>query len=1180
MRVLIFIFCLITGLSDVNAQLYINEFLSSNINGILDEDNEYSDWIEIYNAGSNSVSLSGYALTDNINTPLKWVFPDIALSANDYLLVFASGKDRYELPLTYQTLIDMGDTWRYLVPSSDIGTSWLYVDFDDSGWASGKSGFGYSDNDDSTIVPDATISIFIRKEFSITDLASVQRLVLSIDYDDGFVAYVNGHEIARANLGTTGEIIPFDRTTDIDHEAVMYSGGSPSYYYIDNPGSILVEGTNIIAIQGHNISTTSSDLTLIPFLTIGRTGGSVPDVSPYLTFPARGELHTNFKINAEGESLYLFNASAQLVDSVGAIYLLNDVSYGRKPDGSADWRFFGEPTPGSTNSTIGAEEVMANPVIFSPLGGKHLGGMNVSLSTANPSDTIYYTTDGSIPEKTDFRYTDPVYISNSEVVHARVIKYNTLPGPVGSNTYVTGLDHDIPIVCLSTEPANLWDEMTGIYAYGPNPGDYPYFGANFWQDWERPVHIELYDVQGSKKIDQDAGIKIYGAWSRACDQKSVALYARKEYGKGSFEYRFFADKPIDKFESIVLRNSGNDNMGLQFHDCFMTGLTRNMDIDRMAFQPAAIYLNGEYWGLLNIREKVNENFIAENHCVDPDSVNLLQLGGEIINGTNEDYLSLINYLNINTTLQNNDKYYWVRDKISVNNYIQYMLTEIYINNRDWPGNNIKYWNTTSPESKWRWIIFDTDFGFGIWDVNDYKLNTLDFALETNGPDWPNPPWSTLLLRRLVSNMEFRNNFIIQFCDRLNFDFLPSRVISDLDSLRNLYDQEIVYNFNRWWGTYEEWLGRIADHKTFGQYRPEYCRQHMQQKFSLGDELNVTVNVSDENAGRIKLNTITPGDYPFTGIYFENIPIKFTAIPKPGYKFVRWEGTISSTGITIDYNMSATGSFKAVFAEADASDISIVINEINYNSSPDRDTKDWVEIMNNGVATVDLKDWLFSDSGPDSGFFFPSGITLAPQEYLVICRNLKKFRDFNPDVNNAIGELPFGLSSNGDNLRLYDPESHVMDAVDYYPYHPWPENADGTGATIELIDPSLDNAKGENWQAVGIGGTPGRPNYGYLDIQSPSLPNALTSAFECFPNPFRDYTTVQFTVISGGYYKLEILDIDGRVVDILSDGYLSEGTYWVDWNGTSASNERLQGGVFIVRLSDNNTTETKKIILIQ
>jgi len=257
----------------------------------------------------------------------------------------------------------------------------------------------------------------------------------------------------------------------------------------------------------------------------------------------------------------------------------------------------------------------------------------------------------------------------------------------------------------------------------------------------------------------------------------------------------------------------------------------------------------------------------------------------------------------------------------------------------------------------------------------------------------------------------------------------------------------------------------------------------------------------------------------------------------------------------------------------------VINEINYNSSPTLDTKDWIEIVNNCQTTIDLEGWLISDTGPDSGFFFPSYI-LAPNEYLVICRDLDAFRSFYPDRQNSIGDMPFGLSSSGDIIRLYDDEGFLMDAVDYYVYSPWPDNANGTGASIELNNPSYDNTKGENWKAYLAGATPCRPNKRMVGFENPVSPEPMTSTFECFPNPFRDFTTIQFNVYLGGNYRLEVFDMSGRIVDVLVDEYLTEGTYYIDWNGGSQSGESLPDGVYHVRLSNENNVETIKLIMIK
>ncbi|MBN1597551.1 MAG: CotH kinase family protein [Bacteroidales bacterium] len=1177
-KTLLSLFLITFLLGNVNSQVFINEFLSSNLNIIEDEDFEYCDWIELYNASGTPVNLESYTISDDILSPSKWSFPAISISPNSHLLIMASDKDRTASPVSYNTIIDVGDGWKFIVPEEPVATEWKSPGFNDSAWSIGKSGFGYGDNDDSTDIG-AVTSVYIRKEFELTNIENISKLVLNIDYDDGFVAYLNGNEIARDNLGTYGEEILYNQTTNgLQREATIYQNGSLEYYFTDNPSEYLIEGTNAIAIQCHNVNETSSDMSLIPILSIGRAGETQEnETSSFIHLP-NSYLHTNFKLRASGEGIYLFNSSGVLIDSVGATELTDDISFGRKPDGSEDWLYFGFPTPGKPNNNQGVTQLFADTVVFSHQGGRNIGGLVLSLSSSNPADSIYYTLDGSVPDKTDILYTSPFIISNNTVVRARVIDYLSLPGKISTNTYVTNIDHEFPVVCISTEPDNLWDYESGIYVMGPNAQtDYPYFNANFWQNWEKPAHMELYDQAGIKQIDQGAGIRIYGAWSRAHDLKSFAVFARSQYGEGSFNYKFFADKPIDKFESIVLRNSGNDDGQCHFLDGFITGLTEHMNADRQAMQPASIYLNGEYWGILNIREKINEHFVAENHGVDPEQVNILELESNIIQGTNEDYLEILDFLNTNSSLQNNDKYNWMQDRIDIDNYIQYQLAQIYADNKDWPGNNIKFWNS-SIAKKWRWIIYDTDFGFGA--NGSYTFNTLSFALVPDNGGWPNPTWSTLLFRRMVTNIGFRHNFINQYCDRLNLDFYPDRVRFKLDSLQSLYEPEMPDHFNRWGGNMSSWEDRIRDKRIFGNNRPTYSRTHIKEVFNLDNQLVITVNVSNTNAGRVKINTIIPNEYPFEGVYFENVPIKLTAVPRPGFKFTRWEGSSNQTDIEIDYDMREQGSFTAIFEVADASDISVIVNEISYCSSIDHDTKDWVEILNNGQTTIDLNGWIITDSEPDSGFVFNSSYILTPGEYLVICREKDDFEKLYPMIDNIVGDLPFGFSSNGDFVRIFDAERNLINGIRYLPYTPWPEVNCSEGRTIELINPSLDNTRGENWQVSDIGGTPGDDNYNYIITDDIHTEYAVISGFECFPNPFSDFTTIQFNVTVNDNYRLEVYDMNGKLVNILVDEYLTENIYYYDWFGTGSNNEYLPGGIYHIRLSCEFVVQNIKVILIR
>jgi|WetSurMetagenome_2_1015567.scaffolds.fasta_scaffold00015_76 hypothetical protein len=1174
-RLLLYVLLLFVPLP-LYSQVVINEFSASNYSGITDEDGDHSDWLELYNPSSSAVNIGGYYLSDNQKRLNKWTLPTIDLGPHSYLLVFASGKDRTEIPVSYQTVIRRGDSWKYFVPSSEIGNGWKNNGFNDATWNSGLSGFGYGDDDDSTVLP-SVMTVYIRKEFTISDPADISELILSIDYDDGFVAYINGHEIARSNLGTSGSTVTYNQAA-LGREALMFSGGYPENYFVTNPSSVLTPGINIIAIEGHNTGTTSTDFSLIPMVTISYNGDSSPDDVPGYIQLSGKKLHTNFKIAAEGETLFFSNADSSVIDSVPSVGLVADATFGHKPDGTGPLFYFHTPTPGSSNIYQSYTSLpVGDTVKFSAEGGYFPATFQLVLSSPDPADTIFYTLDGSEPSRDGLVYSIPLQISNDCVVRAISLNINKLPGVVSTRTYIKK-DHTLPVVCLTTDPYNLWDNNYGIYVLGPNASDsYPYFGANFWQDWERKAHMELYDANGIKQIDQDIGVKIYGNYSRANAQKSMALYARREYGKGSFKYKFFKDKPIDEFESIILRNGGNDWDRAIIRDGLTSTLVRDMDVDRLAFQPAIIYINGEYWGILNIREKISQNYVAENHFVDPEKVNLLENLGGIVDGDNMPYLELVEYLNVNT-LESDNSYQIVANQIDVNNFIQYQLTEIYIDNRDWPGNNIKFWNTTDPGSKWRWIFFDTDFGFSIWDASAYTFNTLEFALATDGPGWPNPPWSTLLLRRMISNPGFKNEFINQYADRINTNFTAERVNAVVDSIKQLYIPEITEHISRWGLNYSYWQTNYSNIKSFATNRPSFAREHLKTMMELTQTYNIRVEVSIPGAGRVQVNSVIPSKYPFTGVYFKGVPIKLTAIPAPGYKFTGWEsGGFTSFPRTLYYNMEAGGRFRALFSLSEPGDNNIVINEINYNSSPDRNTEDWVELYNAGKSTVNLKGWRISDAGPESGFIIPDDVILVPGSIVVICHNTKAFRNFYPGMKNITGDLDFGLSSTGDDINLYDDQNNLIDYVSYTPNSPWPTDANGTGASIELTDPFKDNNLGKNWRSKYDGGSPGEKNIltAIDDLSDNPKPDM---DLRCYPSPFRDFTTIYFKIDAAGKYRVQVYDLQGRMIKTIADRSFDPGSYYLDWHGDSPDG-KVKEGLYFIKLTGSVINTAIKVVYL-
>ncbi|MFK8061464.1 MAG: lamin tail domain-containing protein, partial [Polaribacter sp.] len=323
-NILFFIF--ICSIYNLSAQtIKINEVVSSN-SVHLDEDGDASDWLEIHNYGSQNVSMNGWFLSDDVNDLTQWTFPNITLTPNQYILLWASSKNRTALNYP-RTLINRGDNFKYLLPTSEPNSNWKNLNFNDVNWASGTSGFGYADGDDATIIPNGTQSVYLRKTFTIDKLSTITSLILDMDYDDAFVAYINGNEVARANINGTPPV--FNAGTITDHEAKIYAGGKPERFLISDFNSILIEGENILTIQAHNISSGSSDFTIIPFLSaVFSTPNNFGIEPPAILELKKSDFHTNFKISSKSETLTLTNASGTIVHQLVAENLPKNTSIG------------------------------------------------------------------------------------------------------------------------------------------------------------------------------------------------------------------------------------------------------------------------------------------------------------------------------------------------------------------------------------------------------------------------------------------------------------------------------------------------------------------------------------------------------------------------------------------------------------------------------------------------------------------------------------------------------------------------------------------------------------------------------------------------------------------------------------------------------------------------------------
>ena len=1176
-RVLYFVIFLLSVFVHANAQgLKLNEIMSSNTFVVYDEDGDTPDWLEIVNFGNTSVNLSDYYLSEGKKNLFKWMLPDYHLQPNEIFLVYASGKDRLQMPLNWYTIIDINQSWKYLVPTSEPSASWKSFSFDETGWLTGPSGIGFGDGDDNTVIPSGKISVFMRKKFTLSNLESLKSLWLHMDYDDGFVAYLNGTEICRAGLGTAGSAVPYNMSAS-SHEAKIYQGGTPDAFNISDFIHLLNENENVLAIQVHNAGTNSSDLSAIPFLTVGyaeKIELNAP-VSHYFQMPILYP-HSNFKLSSLGETLSLTFKDGTVLDSISYGIIPANYSMGRDINNLATWGYFVTPTPGLINDTPIASDIVRSEIQFSISEMFLKTNSQLTFTGSLAGEDIRYTLNGNEPTENSILFRGPIELTKNTVVRARVFKTGAIPGKITTRTYLFDAPPTLPVISVSTDSVNLWDTQSGIYVLGDSyENQNPYYGANFWEDWEKPASIEMTGVTGERVFSLNCGIKIFGAWSRARPQKSLAVFFRNEYGDPILEnVRLFKSKPITSFKSLVLRNSGNDYDYTRFRDGMMTDLVKNMDTDIQAFEPVILYLNGKYWGHINLREKINENYLESNHDVDADMIDLLEYNASVIEGSNAEYVELLDFVS-NNSLASDANYEVVASQIDISNFIDYQLSEIYFNNRDWPGNNIKYWKPQFEDGKWRWIMFDTDFGFGIYNSNDFTLNTIQFALEPNGPDWPNPPWSTLLFRKLVVNTQFKHAFINRFADMMNTTFVGTSVVSKIDSISAILQPEIQRHSNRWGApSLGGWQNSVQVMRNFALNRVPYMQNHINQQFVHAGTFEVTLSNSPSIAGSIKINTIEVSGDSWKGKYFENVPISLTAKAVRGYRFKQWEvNGVVALDQTIEVNLKKATAIKAVYEVTVDEGNTVVINEINYNSSVENDAGDWVEIFNWGGADLDISGWIFKDDDDTHQFIIPENTILKTKEFLVFCRNTENFIAIHPNVTNYLGDMDFGLASTGDEVRLYDNLGFLVDSVSFGSELPWPLEPNGTGTTLELRQFSHDNTLAQSWKAALENlGTPGREN-SVTTGSNLIADNNSEKQLLVYPNPFTTETRIK--VENNGFERMEIqiFSIDGRLVH----NEISTGNEYV-WKGDNQAGQKLQHGIYICKVQAANRLYSTKIIL--
>jgi hypothetical protein len=699
------------------------------------------------------------------------------------------------------------------------------------------------------------------------------------------------------------------------------------------------------------------------------------------------------------------------------------------------------------------------------------------------------------------------------------------------------------------------------------------------------VELELFEKDRVSAFKVSAGVQIFGGCARLYPEKSLAFYFRGEYGFDKLRYRLFSDLCVTEYNNFVLRSSGQDWWRTMFRDGMaQTLIEQGMKLDYQDYRPSVLFINGQYWGIHNIREKLNEHYVESHYGVNGDSIDLVEISKGISanNGDLDAYNSMISFLSANS-LSVSSNYEYIKSIVDIDEYIDYIIAEVYSANGDWPGANMKLWRERTPSGKWRWMVYDLDFTFGGNAQGQYDTNTLEQATATNGPSWPNPPWATLMLRKLLENGEFKNEFIQRFAVHLNTSFDKDHIIAVIDSLALGIASEIPRHKLRWpqslslgTTTPATWAGNIQIMRDFAASRPAAARSHITTKFFLAGTNTLVISRNDPDGGKVFTHSVEVTKNGSTNIFFRNIPLKIKAVAMPGYRFVKWQGVISSSSPETTITLNTNSTLAAVFEPAVLSTASPVINEINYKSSVLFDTEDWVEFYVPSADSVDFTGWKFRDDSLHV-FTFPAHYRVPGREYLVLCRDTAKFRSLRPEVKRVLGNMNFGLSSAGERIQLIDSGGTIVDDVQYGSSGKWNSAPNGTGATLSLINPQADNALPEKWRASKLYGTPGYLNDVYITKASDKT-NPLPAAyflFNNYPNPFNPTTTIRYELPQSSIVSLDVFDLLGKKVATLVDERQEAGVYRVVFDA-----QNLSSGVYLCRLKAGYVVQTMKLVLFK
>lgn len=602
-------------------------------------------------------------------------------------------------------------------------------------------------------------------------------------------------------------------------------------------------------------------------------------------------IHTNFKLTqTKFEHLALSDPSGIIIDSVSLQLTQKNHSRGRIPNGAANWGVFSAPTPGASNGS-GYTAYAVRPVMDIAQ-GFYPGAQTVTITDSDPNVTIRYTLDGSAPTATSTVYSAPITVSTTQVIRATAFSTQTgiLPSFTETNTYFINVTHDSRYYVISLSSTEFDDLF------------------NSWGTWDIDAYLEFYGKDRALESEGEGKVDPHGNDSWAFPQKGIDFEMEDDYGYDhTIDYPIFTVQDRDNYDHIILKAGASDNYpfswgsggGCHLRDAFVQTLAQKfeLDMDYRTYEPVIMYINGQYWGLYEIREKMDEpDFTDHYYNQGENDIDVLAFWGglNIKYGSDTAWNNLYFYM-MNNPLNVAANYQHVDERLNIPGFIDYCIFNTYIVNSDWISWNTMWWRGRNPNgerTKWTYCLWDEDNVFGLgqnysgWPTTNYTADPCDLqsVFSNAGPDMGTMD----MLTKLMVNEDFKSAYINRYADLMNTVLNCDTVESVLQDFIDILTPEMPGQIARWGGSMTGWQNNLNFIENYINGRCSYIDSALVDCYDLTGPYDITVLVDPPLSGEVEISTLHPAGYPWTGTYFGNVDLNFKATPATNMVFSGWE----------------------------------------------------------------------------------------------------------------------------------------------------------------------------------------------------------------------------------------------------------------------------------------------------